>query len=202
MTTYIPYVSLDANDFIQTSAGNIIHKNAKMLNPTAIEISGGKCVLMGDTMFHSDLAPIKIDKYCIINEGCVLKPCQFIDVEAVEVQAPRFISLSIGPYSYIGKNSLVECAVIGMGCNIGSNCTISARCVLKDHVCVEDNTVVPKDMVVPPFAVVAGKPGKIVGYVSESASTTARTVAMTRYKSFNMENIAKAEVIEVSDDYR
>jgi len=191
MTTYIPYVTLDSDDFIQTSAGNIIHKNSKMVNPTAIEISGGKCVLMGDTVFHCDVAPIKLDKYCIICEGCVLKPCQFIDIEAVEVQAPKYISLSVGSYSYIGKNSVVECAVIGLGCIIGSNCTISARSVLKDHVHVEDNTVVPMDMVIPPFAVVAGNPCRIVGFVCESASTTARTVALTRYKSFILESKAK-----------
>jgi carbonic anhydrase/acetyltransferase-like protein (isoleucine patch superfamily) len=187
MATYIPYVTLNSADFIQTSAGNIIHKNVKMLNPTAIEISGGKCVLMDNTVLHSDVAPIKLDKYCIVNEGCILKPCKFIDIEATEVQAPKYISLSVGSYSFIGKNTVVECAVIGLGCRIGSNCTISARSVLKDHVHVEDNTVVPMDMVIPPFAVVAGNPGKIVGFVCESASTTARTVAMTRYKSFILE---------------
>lgn len=60
---------------------------------------------------------------------------------------------------------------------------LSKRCILKDYVRVEDNSVVGVDMVVPPFAIVQGRPGKIIGEVSESVTTLASIESIARYKS-------------------
>lgn len=180
MTTYMPTIELVGDAYIQTSTGNIISRRSALIKPQAVEIPGGKVIIRPDVTIHGDIAPVKIDKYCIINKKCTLKPCCVIN-PTTGVQ--RAIPLTIGAYTTIGENCTIQCAVIGMGCSIDPNCVLMERCILKDHVHVQPDTVVPPDMVIPPFAVVRGKPAKIVGYVCESASTTARTVAMMRYKS-------------------
>lgn len=180
MSSYIPFIVLSVDDYIQTAAGNIISRHSKLNNPQAVDIHSGKCVILPECILHGELASIKIDKYCIINRNCEIRPSSMISSSS----HMKYISLSIGPYCYFGDNCTIESAVIGLGCFIGNNCCLGPRTILKDHVYIEHNTVVVSDMVIPPFAMVSGNPGRIIGYMSESAATTARNVAMMRYKSF------------------
>jgi len=195
MTSYIPFIILIIDDYIQTSTGNIISRNSILKNPQAVDLHNGKCVIYPECVLHGELASIKIDKYCIINTKCIFKPCTMISPH----NNMKYISLSIGPYCYFGENCVIESAVIGLGCHIGNNCCLGARTILKDHVFIESNTYIPSDMVIPPFAMVSGNPGRIVGYMSESAATTARSVAMMRYKSFILQSCSNsdAEVVAV-----
>ena len=96
----------------------------------------------------------------------------------------KFIPLTVGKYTIIGTNCIIESAVIGAGCEIGNDCILSKRCILKDHVKVLDGSVVPPDMVVPPFSILSGSPAKVVGEVLESATTLAPVEAVARFKAF------------------
>ena len=180
MTSFIPIVFLDSNDFIHTSSGNIISRKCIMKKPQSIELPGGRCIIMGNTTLDGDCAVIKIEKYCFIDENTMLQPGKII------VPVLKYISLTIGAYTTIGKGCIIESACIGTGCRIGNNCKLYSRSILKDYVHVEDNTVIPEDIVIPPFAIVSGIPCRIIGYVSESVTTTARNVALIRYKSYTL----------------
>lgn len=179
MCEFMPVASYDPSCFISTSNGNVICRSALLCKPQNIDMPHGKCIVLSGVIIRGDFAVVKIDKYCLISKDTVLRPAYGIMTSGF-----RYIPLSIGAYTTIGENCVVESAVIGMGCNIGNKCVLSMRCILKDHVCVEDGTVIPPDTVIPPFAIVSGAPSRIVGFVSESHSTLCRSNSMMKYKSF------------------
>lgn len=135
---------------------------------------------MHDAVIRGDFCNISINRYCFIDDGAVIEPSSMppttdtttSSVEAKEEEArdenATYVPMHIGKYSHIGKQSHVQAASIGLGCYIGDHCVVSNRAILKDHVRVEDGSVVPADFVAPPFAILAGKCGKlrIVGDVS------------------------------------
>ena len=175
---YTPDHPFEEAGYITTSAGNIVARSALLHKPDTVEIPGGKCIIEKGCVLHSDLAPVKLNRYVIIDENSTLKPPL--------VAEQKYAPLTIGKYVYIGKNSIVESAVIGQGVFVGEGCKLSPRCILKDYVLVEDGAVVPPDMVVPPFAIVSGNPAKIIGELPASISTTASTDAVARYKAYQL----------------
>ena len=187
MTSFIPIFQLPKEEYIQTNSGNLISRKCSIIKPQSVELPGGKCVILDDVDLKGDLAPIKIEKYCQIKNHTTLQPCCMVNTSsssAKDKASMKYISLTIGAYTVIGRSCLIQSASIGLGCTIGNNCTLGEHSILKDHVHVDDNTIIPADMVIPPFAVVRGTPGQIVGFVCESAATTARDIALLRYKSF------------------
>ena len=166
-----------AEDFLQTSAGNIISRKAKIFKAQSVEIPQGKVIIKDDVVIRGDLSAVQINKYSVISNGTVIRPSY-----GVISGSFRFIPLTIGSHCIIGKDCIIQAAVIGAGCKIGDNCVLSKRCILKDFVCIESGTVVPPDMVIPPFAIVSGNPGKIIGESSESITTLAYQEAEERYK--------------------
>ena len=167
-----------SQDYLQTSAGNIISRKASIFKAQSVEIPQGKVVIKDNATVRGDLATVQLNKYTIVCEGSILRPPYGIISGSF-----RFIPLTIGSHCYISKNCLVQAAVIGVGCYIGENAVLSQRCILKDFVRVEANSVVPPDMVVPPFAIVSGNPARIIGEVSESTSTLAFQEATSRYNA-------------------
>lgn len=75
--------------------------------------------------------------------------------------------LKIADHVFIGPSSIVEAALIGSHVNIGSNCVVGKFAIIKDYVRILDWTVVPPNMVIPSFSIVAGRPGRVVGEISE-----------------------------------
>lgn len=167
-------------DYIQTTSGNIISRSssARIFKPQSLEIPHGKVIIKEDVTIRSDLSTVQINKYTIVEKNTTLHPSYGIINNVF-----RFIPLSIGSYSYIDENCIIESASIGVGCYIGKNCILSKRSILKDYARIEDDTIVPVDMVVPPFAIVKGKPGRIVGEVHASITTLAEAEAKQRYKN-------------------
>lgn len=174
---YNPDQYFDASEYIQTSTGNFVSRKAVIFRPEQVELPGGRCIIKPGVIIRGDFAAVQIQRYCVIGENTVLRPSYTISKNF------RFIPLTIGKYSTIGRNCVIESAVIGAGCEIGDNCILSMRCILKDHVRVESGSVVPPDMVVPPFSVLAGCPARIVGEVQESATTLAQVEAVARFKA-------------------
>eukprot|EP01041_Mallomonas_annulata_P013278 gene13278-28119_t len=175
---YNPEIFFDEADYIQTSAGLVVSRKAIIFQPEQVELPGGRCIIKPGVIIRGDLAPVQIQRYCIIGEDTVLRPSYTI------AKTFKFIPLTIGKYTSIGKNCVIESAIIGTGCEIGDDCVLSMRCILKDHVKVESGSVVPPDMVVPPFSILAGSPAKIVGEVHESVTTLAQVEAVSRFKAF------------------
>lgn len=174
---YNPIVEIVAEDFILTSTGNIISRGAKINQTKTLEVPGGRVFIDQHVHIHSDIAPIQLQRYVYISQNTTLKPSQTL------TEPVRAVPMTIGSHSFIGEDSTVEAAAIGVGCHIGNRCTIAKRCILKDYVKVLDDAVLPNDMVVPPFSIVAGNPARIVAEQSESISTLAATMATDRYKA-------------------
>ena len=75
--------------------------------------------------------------------------------------------LKIADHVFVGAGSIIEAALIGSHVNIGSNVVVGKFAIIKDFVKILDNSVVPPNMVIPSFAIVAGRPARIVGEVAE-----------------------------------
>lgn len=175
---YNPEVSVIQEEFIVTTTGNIISRDALICKPQTVEIPNGRVFVSPQAIIRGDLAPIQLNKYCYVGDRSVVHPPY-----AMMKQQFKFIPTTIGSHTYIGKDCVIEAAVIGIGCHISDNCILSKRCILKDFVLVLEGAVVSSDMVIPPFSIVAGNPAQIVGEQSESVSTTALQEAVTRFKS-------------------
>ncbi len=171
---------LPAEKFIHTTTGNIISRSTVIRKPQALEVPGGKCVVQHDCVINADLAPIQLNRYVYIDKKCILRPSNSI------TDPSKFIPLTIGTGTFVGENTLIESAVIGIGCEIGKNCILSKRSILKDYVKVLDDTVIPPDLVLPPFAIVAGNPARIIGEQPESITTLSSIYAVDRYKAIHL----------------
>jgi dynactin-5 len=180
---YNPSIEYTAEDYIVTSTGNIISRKATICKPQSVEIPQGRCIVCVDVIIRGDLAPVQLNRYCIVGARTVLHPC-FTTVSTAGVQTLKFIPQTIGADVSIGEDCVIEAAVIGTGCIIGKNCVLSKRCILKDYVHVLDGSVVPADMVVPPFCIVFGNPARIIGEMPESTSTLGHRAAVERYKAY------------------
>lgn len=59
--------------------------------------------------------------------------------------------------------------MVGSYVRIGKGCVIGKFVIIKDCVKIEDGTVVPPNTVIPPFSYVAGRPGRVVEELPETA---------------------------------
>jgi len=181
-------------DWIQTSSGNQISRHALISKPQALEIPSGRCVIMPNVIIRCDLSPVQLHKYSFIDEGTLIRPCSIVtnvtpsstststDCDGNQLNI-KFVPLTIGSHTWIGKSCVIEAASIGVGCRLGDNVILSKRCILKDYVFVESNSIVPSDMVLPPFSIVAGSPAKIVGELEESVVVFVKEVKEEIFKS-------------------
>ena len=179
---YYPQENYQTSDYIITSTGNRISRSSIIIKPQSLEIPNGRVILKSNMEVKCDLAPVIINKYTLICEDTKLLPCSTIP--AIESPSGKTIPLTIGSHCYIGRNCIIESAVIGTCCYISDNCILSPRTILKDFVYVLPNTYVPADTVLPPFVVVEGNPCRIVGELPESITTLGPQNALLRYKSF------------------
>jgi len=90
--------------------------------------------------------------------------------------------MCIGSMTSVGRDAVVQAAAVGACVEVGDNAVISARCILKDGCRIAPNTVLAPDTVVPPFALVAGRPGQIVGELPPSVMVMRKEAAQGRYR--------------------
>jgi carbonic anhydrase/acetyltransferase-like protein (isoleucine patch superfamily) len=96
-------------------------------------------VIKRNAIIRGDLANVKIHSYCFIDEGTVIRPgfslsdahtcvqlsaCDFLIDISVLVCRIKFHSMSVGKFTQIGKNCVIESAYIGSGVLIGDNCVL------------------------------------------------------------------------------
>ena len=75
--------------------------------------------------------------------------------------------MKLSDHVFVGEGSVVEAAVVGSYVKIGKECVVGKFAIIKDFVRIEDGTVEPPGAVVPSYSVVAGRPGRVVGELSE-----------------------------------
>lgn len=178
MSSFLPLKSISASTAVIMTNGSYIDRSATICKPQAVEMPSGKCVVGRECIIRGDLASVKLDKYSFIGDKCVVKP----PFSTLNSSAIKYIPVTIGAYTIIGENCVIESAIIGLGCRIGNNCVLSKRTILKDHVVVLDGTIIPEDTVIPPFAIVAGCPARTIGFAPESSVSTSKSECMMRYK--------------------
>lgn len=125
---------------------------------------GTNCVF-GQNVFVAK--NVTIGNYCKIQnnvslyEGTVLEDYVFCGPSCVftNVKTPRCL---------FPRNTSADytATVIKRGASIGANATIVCGITLHEHAFIAAGAVVTKD--VPPFAIIAGTPGKIIGYMGIS----------------------------------
>jgi dynactin-5 len=115
-----------------------------------------------DAKEKTSTTAISIGKCTIISTGTVLRPPTRLS-RGVWTPYP----LKIGDQVFIGPQCTISAALIHSHVHIGARCVLMPFCVIRENVRILPDTVVPANMVVPPGAVVAGRPGRIVGEVGE-----------------------------------
>ncbi len=78
-----------------------------------------QAVVGSGVLVRGDLAKVKIGKYCLILENCVIRPSFKILSGGLS-----FFPTQIGSYTHIGKNCVIEALKIGSFVHIGDNCII------------------------------------------------------------------------------
>ena len=130
---YIPEIYFRDDEYRVTNTGNIVSWDASISGSHQVEIPGGKCIIKKGVVIRGDLAPVRINRYTIIGENTVLHP-SYTTLAMSKVF--EFIPITIGKFTQIGANCVIESAVIGLGCVIEDDCVLSPRTILKDHVLV------------------------------------------------------------------
>jgi dynactin-5 len=194
---YAPVQHFNPADYIQTSTGNKISRQASIVNPNKLEIPSGKVILLPGSKIDCENEKIILNKYVFVSENSSLVPSSITS----STGETKYVPMTVGSHTFIGRNSKIEAGAIGSGCWIGDNVIIGQRAILKDYVHVESNTIIPSDTCIPPFCCVsssfsldgdnnskseftAPSVGKIVDQLPPSVVTTVPAGAITRYKSF------------------
>ncbi|KHJ44996.1 bacterial transferase hexapeptide repeat protein [Trichuris suis] len=151
-------VTVKAEDYIETSSGNIISRASQLFGSQHIVLKG-RTILRHGTCIRGDLGHVYVDRHCVVSEGVILRP----PLKAFS-KGTAFLPMKIGEYVYIGENSIVCSAQIGSCVHIGKNCVLSRCSILRDCCYIADDSVVSPDTVVPPFAIMKGNPGNVLIY--------------------------------------
>ena len=173
------------SDYICTTSGNIISRKSIIVQSKSLEVPSGRIIILNNVTLRSDLAKLLINKYTFINENTIIRPPYQIiindnlvdnnissskDINPITL---KYIPMTIGSHTYIGKNCIIEAAVIGLGVFIEDDVIISKRCIIKDFVYIKKGSIVPSDMALPPMSIVEGNPAKILGERCESITRVA-----------------------------
>lgn len=78
-----------------------------------------------------------------------------------------FYPMKIGDNVFIGPETHVSAIAISSHVHVGANCVLSDFCAIKENCQVLPDTVVPPHMIIPPGSIVAGRPARIIGEVSD-----------------------------------
>jgi UDP-2-acetamido-3-amino-2,3-dideoxy-glucuronate N-acetyltransferase len=71
----------------------------------------------------------------------------------------------INPRSAVSRKDQFQKTLVRKGASIGANATIICGCTIGEYALIGAGTVVTKN--VPPYSLIAGNPGKQIGWVSE-----------------------------------
>lgn len=61
-------------------------------------------------------------------------------------------SINIGSYTTIGENSKIYSMNVGSRCKIGSNCRLGAYSIIYDSCIIHDNVIIPDRYIIPPLS--------------------------------------------------
>jgi dynactin 5 len=135
----------ESSSYIQTTTNNYVSRKAFIDGSKHVELKG-RSVVSDGVRIHGDLGLVRIGRYCHIHSNTTLQPPPLPGQEE-----NKFVPVTVGSHTVIGKDCVLEAAAIGSLCWIGDGVKIGQRCILKDCCVVADGTVIPADTVIPPF---------------------------------------------------
>lgn len=162
-------------EYVVTDTGNKVSRRSQ-LHGTQHVILGGRTVICADVCIRADLVPtrppssqdpskpaksntsVAIGRYTYVSSGALLRPPSRPS-RATYAYGP----LKIGDHVFIGKDCIIEAAMIESHVWIGEGAVVGKLAILKEGCKILEGTVVPNGMVVPSGAVVGGRPGRVVG---------------------------------------
>lgn len=162
------YINMRENVYIDETAH--VSDEAKIGSGTKIWINsqirenaviGKNCIISKDTYVDFD---VEIGDGCKIQNGVSLYHGVTLE-EGVFVGPNAAFTNDFYPRAFSGDNWDVCPTVIKKGASIGANATIVCGHTLGEYCMVGSGSVVTKD--VPPYALVAGNPARVIGYVCE-----------------------------------
>ena len=152
----------------------------------------GKSIIHPGAHIRGDFHTVRIGRYCQIGENTILRPPSYqVSLNPDEEEPIKFLPLTIGSHTRIGKNCVIEAAAIGSSVTMGDNCVISKRVIIKDCCYIAPGTVIAPDTVIPPFSRVRGCPGRLVqeGLMPESVAVTVAEDCVEMFGDFVRKNV-------------
>lgn len=175
-------IKYDKIDYIQTASGNMVSKLCVLCGAQNISLAG-KSIVKPHVIMRGDLQLLRLGKFVIIGDGCVLRP-SFKKYKG----NVAFFPMTVGDFVTVGPRSIVCAAQIGSCVDIGEDCVISKRCVIKDNSMILAGTVLPPDTIVPPLTAFGGNPGRYLGDLPESTQARQKQHTMMLYRRFQPTN--------------
>ena len=144
--------------YIQTTTNSYVSRAAWIEGPKFVELKG-RSVVQAGARLRGDRAPIRIGRYCLLDNDCAIEPPSLpspslsatSSAASEDKEEEKHIPVTIGAHTVIGAQATIQAAAIGSMCWIGKNVQVGPRCIVKDCCVVADGTVIPADTVVPPF---------------------------------------------------
>merc|ERR1712176_683272 len=142
-------ITYDPNSYIITSSKNIVSKRKAAIYGSANIILRGFSIVEHSCVIRGDLANIQCDVHVVLMPGVLLRPPIKQYTKGI-----AFFPISIGSYTMIGSNSIIQALNVGSCRYIGENVILGKRTNIRDCVIIEDNCVIPDDTHIPPYSVV------------------------------------------------
>jgi dynactin-5 len=138
-------------DWIETSSGNRISRDAQIEGSDHILIAGNttvcaNVVLHGNVKVHEGQSSIQLGKFCYLSSGVTIMPPR--------VSSTFHKAMKLGSYTSIAPNCSIHASHIGNRVTIGKGCELQNGCIVHDCVIIKPNTCIPEAYAVPPFSLV------------------------------------------------
>ncbi|KAL7070409.1 hypothetical protein ACQ4LE_010313 [Meloidogyne hapla] len=182
----------DQSEVVITNQGNKISRKAKTYGTQNIMLSGNT-IVMRDVLLRGDLAHIRFGKYCVLQEGTIIRPPSKYFSKGL-----TFFPVHFGEYIFIEKNCVIEAVFIGNYVHIGEGCIIGQSCVLKNCCYIKPNSVISPDTVIPPFSIVEGNPARVVGEWVLCAVQLMTDVCQSFFDNYLPETVLKDSMTNLS----
>lgn len=167
----------DDNDkYIRTATHNYVSRAAIIKDPSRVELKG-KSVLKPNVTIRSDLAVVRMGRYCWVDQDTEICP-------ASQGSDGQYIPVMMRGNVVVERGCRIEASAIGTNVYIGAGSRIGQRVIVKDCCWIEPGTVLGNDTVVPPFSRVEGQPGQVTEELPSSAATDLQELAQQTYQQF------------------
>lgn len=130
-------------------------------------------------ILRADLAKIYLGRYAILNENVIIKPPM-----KKQNNQMKFVSVEIGNYVFIDKNTIVQAIKIGNFAKIGKDCIIGARSTIGESSVILDGSIITPDSVIAPYSVYGGKPALYMGELPESSFLVHKEACVSFFNNF------------------